>query len=107
MPIKSLPTPDGTKLLDLNRAARALDVSEAQAQDLVATGKLRAFNAGGSFLAFRRCDIEMCKGRLASRSLSESFSWVGIGVPTTIRKMVAGDGIEPPTQGFSVLCSTD
>jgi hypothetical protein len=22
-------------------------------------------------------------------------------------KVVAGDGIEPPTQGFSVLCSTD
>ncbi len=22
-------------------------------------------------------------------------------------KMVAQDGIEPPTQGFSVLCSTD
>jgi len=21
--------------------------------------------------------------------------------------VVAGDGIEPPTQGFSVLCSTD
>ena len=26
---------------------------------------------------------------------------------TTISKMVARDGIEPPTQGFSVLCSTD
>jgi hypothetical protein len=24
-----------------------------------------------------------------------------------ILKMVAQDGIEPPTQGFSVLCSTD
>jgi len=22
-------------------------------------------------------------------------------------EVVAGDGIEPPTQGFSVLCSTD
>ena len=22
-------------------------------------------------------------------------------------RVVAGDGIEPPTQGFSVLCSTD
>src|SRR5699024_9186609 len=26
---------------------------------------------------------------------------------TIISKMVARDGIEPPTQGFSVLCSTD
>ena len=26
---------------------------------------------------------------------------------TIILKVVARDGIEPPTQGFSVLCSTD
>ena len=26
---------------------------------------------------------------------------------TPPNKMVAWDGIEPPTQGFSVLCSTD
>ncbi|MEY2409623.1 MAG: hypothetical protein QOF48_2293 [Verrucomicrobiota bacterium] len=24
-----------------------------------------------------------------------------------VEKVVAGDGIEPPTQGFSVLCSTN
>jgi len=24
-----------------------------------------------------------------------------------LTEVVAGDGIEPPTQGFSVLCSTD
>jgi hypothetical protein len=24
-----------------------------------------------------------------------------------MKKLVAGDGIEPPTQGFSILCSTN
>ena len=34
-----------------------------------------------------------------------------LGIPPKLiqftRLMVAWDGIEPPTQGFSVLCSTD
>jgi hypothetical protein len=30
-----------------------------------------------------------------------------IVIPNKKKKMVAQDGIEPPTQGFSVLCSTD
>jgi hypothetical protein len=37
------------------------------------------------------------------KRMSEAF---GIG-KIDFRKMVAEDGIEPPTQGFSVLCSTD
>lgn len=28
-------------------------------------------------------------------------------LPLRIKLMMAQDGIEPPTQGFSVLCSTD
>jgi hypothetical protein len=37
-----------------------------------------------------------------------SSAWKAEVLPLNYtRKMVAQDGIEPPTQGFSVLCSTD
>jgi hypothetical protein len=49
---------------------------------------------------------------LAALWMTEKGWWLGIKLMARLRwglkeEMVAGDGIEPPTQGFSVLCSTN
>ena len=41
-------------------------------------------------------------------SYSKTYTWKGYcGKSNILSKMVPRGGIEPPTQGFSVLCSTN
>ena len=50
----------------------------------------------------RTCDIQLPKLALYQAELHP-----GNGAKILAKKMVARDGIEPPTRGFSIRCSTN
>ena len=57
--------------------------------------------------------LDLNLGKVALYQLSYSRVWTAAAVKEKAHRrdglsnLVAWDGIEPPTQGFSILCSTD
>ena len=96
------------------RAAPLAPAAQGCPQKLVFAARGR-----GSALCFRACDIEMSHVQILRRG--DRIRTCDIQLPKLAlyqaelrparrdegKKMVARDGIEPPTRGFSIRCSTN